>query len=215
MSCQWEPLKRAWLCLLCILPPAINTHWPDSPEPPLRWTHPALSAFSHSRECSNPLSHLCGSVLVFLQFTVLFYWGARTGPSTTGIISQCWLKGRNHLLQLAESASLTDAAQETICHLCSDGSSPAWYSTGLPSLFLTSCSSAEWPHQHRGEMVWFSSGYRWAQNPKHNLSVLDKLLPMCWCWWVPNREGSFETWVLVFSYPFLPASKSTAKNETS
>lgn len=113
---------------------------------------------------------------------------------------QCWVKGRNRLLQLDKS-SFSDADRDATCHLSSEGSYSTLCPPGLPGPFLTSCFGAEWPHQHRGEMMWFS---RVTDGPTTlNITFLYQINSFLCAGGCPAMWEVSESRVLVFSYQIM------------
>lgn len=127
---------------------------------PLSLLSDAQTQLSQPFLLGHRLQSLKSSLWLFAGLPPVRPWSSCTkepelDPVQQAQSHQCWVKRRNHLLQLAKS-SLPNAAQDATCHLCREGSYSTLCPPRLPGPFLTSCFWAEWPHQHRGEILWFS-----------------------------------------------------------
>ena len=93
LNCHWAPLKRAWLCSLCIFNSGIYRHWKDThTHTPshlfARLNSPIYLILSSEERYSHPLI-----ILVVLCWTLssvprpLLYWGAILDLSGTELNS--------------------------------------------------------------------------------------------------------------------------------
>lgn len=114
LACHWEPLKRAWLYLLYILPPEFFTHWRA-----LHWTFSrlnnvlVLSGSLHAAGASDPWL----SLWPFVGFSPAWPCLSCIEKSRTGI--QCWVDGKDHLPQTSgNSSSSSSPGYPSFCRLC-------------------------------------------------------------------------------------------------
>lgn len=110
--CHWVLLRKAWLCLLCIIPSGIYIHWLNS-----HWnffspgsTLPAFSVFCH-RDMPQCLHHFSGPLLNSVGIAVSFLgcgvqnWWQRSRYHQHSSLTNSEYKGRISSLSLPVNSS--------------------------------------------------------------------------------------------------------------